>query len=62
MIKYSEKENQLKVIIPLSGIQELYNYKNGILRVLNKIEIDDCSPELINSLKSVYKLLIHMEL
>ncbi|MDN5215114.1 hypothetical protein QQ020_23740 [Fulvivirgaceae bacterium BMA12] len=62
MIAYNENENQLKIIIPLSGIQELYDYKNAILRLLKKIEIDDCSPELINNLKSVYKLLIHMEL
>ena len=62
MIAYNEKENQLKIIIPLSGIQELYDYKNAILRLLKGIEIDDCNPELINNLKSVYKLLLHLEL
>ena len=62
MIAYNEKENQLKIIIPLSGIQELYDYKNAILRLLKRIEIDDCNPELINNLKSVYRLLLHLEL
>ncbi|MCG8318774.1 MAG: hypothetical protein MI921_04685 [Cytophagales bacterium] len=62
MIAYNEKENQLKIIIPLSGIQELYDYKNAILRLLKKIEIDDCNPELMNNLKAVYKLLLHLEL
>ena len=62
MIEYNQKENQLKIKIPISGTQELRDYKNGILRVLNKIEIDDCSPELVYNLKSVYKLLEHLEL
>lgn len=62
MIEYSQKENQLKITIPLSGFQELYDYKNAILRLLKKIEIDDCNPELVNNLKSVYKLLMHLEL
>ena len=62
MIEYSQKENQLKITILLSGFQELYDYKNAILQLLKKIEIDDRNPELINNLKSVYKLLMHLEL
>ena len=62
MIEYDQKENQLKIKIPISGTQELCDYKNGILRVLNKIEIDDCSPEMVYNLKSVYKLLVYLEL
>ena len=62
MIEYDKKENQLKIKIPISRTQELSDYKNGILRVLNKVEIDDCSPEMVYNLKSVYKLLEHLEL
>ena len=62
MIEYNQKENQLKIKIPISRTQELCDYKNGILRVLNKIEIDDCSPEMVYNLKSVYKLLGYLEL
>ena len=61
MIEYNQNENQLKIKIPISGIQELRDYKNAILRVLNKIEIDDCSPQMVYNLKSVYKLLEHLE-
>ena len=62
MIAYNQKENQLKIKIPISGTQGLCDYKNGILRVLNKIEIHDCSPELMFNLKSVYELLEDLEL
>lgn len=62
MIEYSQKETQLKITIPLSGIQELCDYKNGTLGVLKNIEIDDCSRELVDNLKSVYKLLEQLEL
>ena len=31
MIEYDQKENKSKISIPLSGIQELCDYKNGIL-------------------------------
>ena len=62
MVEYNQKENQLTIKIPIFETQELRDYKNGILRVLNKIEIDDCSPDLVHNLKSVYKLLEHLEL
>ncbi|MCG8321289.1 MAG: hypothetical protein MI921_17430 [Cytophagales bacterium] len=62
MTEYNQKENYLKITIPLSGIDELQDYKNGILRVLKEIEIDNISGELKDSLKSVYKLLSHLSL
>ena len=56
MIEHSQKENPLKITIPLSGIQELCDYKNGILGVLKHITINDSSQELIDNLKLVYRL------
>lgn len=60
MIEYDQKENPLKITIPLSGIEELQNYQNGVLGVLRQFEIEDCDPELIGYVMSVYKLLGHI--
>ena len=62
MIEYNEKEDQAKIIIPLSGIYELESYRNGILGMLRKIEFEDCIRdwESKENLKSVYRLLIHL--
>ena len=62
MIVYNEKKNLLKIIIPLSGVEELEGYQDGVLEVLRKIDIEDCDPELIRHVMSVYKLLGHIML
>ena len=62
MIVYNEKKNLLKITIPLSGIEELENYQDGVLEVLRHFEIEDCNPELIRHIMSVYKLLGHIML
>ena len=60
MIEYDQIENPLKITIPLSGIEELQSYQNGVLGVLRQFEIEDCDPELIGYVMSVYKLLGHI--
>ena len=62
MIVYNEKKNLLKITIPLSGIEELEDYQDGVLEVLRQFEIEDCDPELIRHVMSVYKLLGHIML
>ncbi|MDN5210479.1 hypothetical protein QQ020_00420 [Fulvivirgaceae bacterium BMA12] len=62
MIVYNEKEGQLKIIIPLSGIEELCDYQSGILGVLRQIDINTASKELSAQVMSVYKLLGHISL
>ena len=62
MIVYNEKKNLLKITIPLSGIEELENYQDGVLEVLRQFDIEDCDPELIRHVMSVYKLLGHIML
>lgn len=47
MIEYNQKENQLKITIPLSGIEELQSYQNAVLGVIRQFEIEDCDPELM---------------
>lgn len=60
MIEYNQKENQLSIKIPISGIQELHAYRESILKVLSHIEIDDCSGAFVENLKAVYRLLGHL--
>ena len=62
MIVYNEKKNLLKITIPLSGVEELENYQEGVLNVLRQFDIEDCDPELIRHIMSVYKLLGHIVL
>lgn len=62
MKKYKQKRARLKITIYLSRIQELQDYKNGILGILKEIEINDLSEEMQNNLKSVYMLLNHLAL
>ena len=60
MVRYNPRENQLKIILPDSGMEELYRYQKGLLNMLSKIEIENCSPDFKEDLKSVYKLLSHL--
>lgn len=62
MKKYKQKRARLKITIYLSGIQELQDYKNGILGILKEIEINGISAEMQDNLKSVYRLLNHLAL
>lgn len=62
MIEYNEKEDQLKITIPLSGIEELCDFQSGVLGVLRQIDINSASKELIANVMSVYKLLGHISL
>ena len=62
MKKYKQKKARLKITIYLSGIQELQDYKNGILGILKEIKINGISEEMQNNLKSVYGLLNHLAL
>ena len=62
MIEYNQKEGQLAIKIPISGINELYSYQKSILAVLGRIEIHDCNRAFVENLKAVYKLLGHLAL
>ena len=46
--------------IPINNEQELDAYRKAVMTVLSKIEISDCDRVFIENLKSVYKLLGHL--
>ena len=60
MIEFEEKTSQLKIIIPISGEDELARYRRGIMGVLRKIEVNNCDEALKENLKSVFELLSHL--
>jgi hypothetical protein len=60
MIEYDSSHNPIKVIIPVSGVEEVQRYQKGLLGILGKIEIDQCKPGFKEDLKAVYELLSHL--
>ena len=60
MIKYDSQRKQFRITIPANDVQEIQKYRKGILKILNKVEVDKSDSALINDLKSVYELLNHL--
>jgi hypothetical protein len=60
MIEYDSNQNPLKIVIPVSGIEEVHRYQKGMITMLSKIEIDNCKPAFREDLKAVYELLSHL--
>ena len=44
----------------MTSEDELKNYRDGILAILNKVELNECDEFLMKNLKSVYQLLNHL--
>lgn len=62
MVKLDGKNSEMKIVIPISDVQELSKYQRGIMGVLRKIEVGDCDPKMKEHLESVYELLSHLVL
>lgn len=45
------------VRIPVSSMEDIERYQKSLIRVLDKVEIDDCNPEFREDLATVYRLL-----
>jgi len=60
MIEYDGKLRQFKITILVANEGDVKKYRDGILKILNKVEIDRNDLSLINDLKSVYELLNHL--
>ncbi|WP_106792386.1 hypothetical protein [Aquimarina sp. Aq78] len=57
MIDNNQKKFQTYIKIPLTGEKELEVYKDGILGILSKVEVNKADKRMIGHLKTVYKLL-----
>jgi hypothetical protein len=62
MIKLDEKNSEMKIVIPISDMDELSKYQRGIMGILRKIEVGNCDPTMKEHLESVYELLSHLVL
>jgi len=61
MATFTSQEDPFCIIIPISDIDEIHQYKRSILNVLGKVNLDECDPESIDHVKVVYALLNHLE-
>jgi hypothetical protein len=61
MIEFNTDQKQLRICIPVSNLRVIYKYHQSIINLLDKIEIDDCNPELRENLNAIYDLLSHLQ-
>jgi hypothetical protein len=60
MVKIEKRSSQLKISIPISGMEELHTYQKGLLGILVKIETCEYDPDLMENLRAVHTLLAHL--
>lgn len=59
MIVHDPSKNQLKIEIPLTGLDDLSKYQNALLSMLRRVSIDKNDYQFKEDLKTVYSLLSH---
>jgi hypothetical protein len=57
MIEFNADQNEFRICIPVSNIDDVHRYHQSIINILDRIEIDECSTEFREDLNSVYELL-----
>lgn len=55
-----EKNSGFRIVIPLSGMEELTKYQKGLMGILRKVEVGNCDPTMKENLNYVYELLSHL--
>jgi hypothetical protein len=60
MVIHDVPNNQIRIEIPISSIEEVGRYRKSLLCILNRVEIDPGDLSFKNDLKSVYELLNHL--
>lgn len=60
MVEFSADQKHIRIYIPVSGLRDINRYHKGIITILDRIEIEGCSPEFRENLTAVYELLSHM--
>jgi hypothetical protein len=61
MIEYDSPNNPGKIIIPISGLQEILRYQLSILGILGNIDLLTCGPDMRAHVKAAFELLNHMQ-
>jgi hypothetical protein len=60
MIEYDSANSPQRIIIPISGTEDVFRYQRGVLGILGKIKMHTCGPALKEDVKAVFELLGHM--
>ncbi len=56
-MKVTNNQETASVRIPISSMDDIIRFQKSLIRVLDRVEIDDCSPEFREDLATVYRLL-----
>lgn len=60
MVEYFPSKNEARITIRVNGLKDLHRYRESLLRILDRIEIGNCTNELRNDLASIYELLTEL--
>ena len=60
MVEFDSVHQTFKISIPITDPQQASRYHQSLVRLLEKIEIDDNKPSFIEDLGCVYELLSHL--
>lgn len=55
----TKNQSELEIKIQLDSVSELYDYKQSILSLLRRVEVDRSDAALLKDLKNIYRLLNH---
>ena len=56
----ARKEPLYTITIPVMDLQELNNYQKGIIGLLAKVHLEECTSNELENIKAIYTLLSHL--
>lgn len=56
MLEFNHEENQFRLIIAI-GLDDITEFKRGILGILREVDMEGCSPTLPDDVLRVYRFL-----
>ena len=60
MIEFDATHRTFKISIPIPHVRDAGRYHQSLVRLLDRIEIDENAPALIEDLARVYDLMSHL--
>jgi hypothetical protein len=60
MMEFDTYHKTFKIIIPVATLSEAGRYHQSLIKLLERIEIDEDIPSLIENLDCIYELLSHL--
>jgi hypothetical protein len=56
----ARKEPLYTITIPVMDLQELNNYQKGIIELLARVHLEECTSHQLENIKAIYSLLSHL--